>query len=86
MKTQTESPGDGKYRIVMSNYRHMPHQQNIRDRSKNQRWSKIEEIDIMLKESVKTNISLAQNIQEIWDIIKRSNLIIRTRRRRRIPT
>ena len=36
----------------------------------------IEEIDSSVKENIKSNKSLTQNIQEIWDTIKRSNLRI----------
>ena len=36
----------------------------------------IEEIDLMVKASVKSNKLLTQNIQEIWDIMRRPNLRI----------
>ena len=36
----------------------------------------IEKIDSPVKENIKSNKSLTQNIQEIWDTIKRSNLRI----------
>ena len=36
----------------------------------------IEEIDSLVKEYIKSNKFLTQNIQEIWDTIKRSNLRI----------
>ena len=36
----------------------------------------IEEIDSLVKENVKYNKFLAQNIQEIWDTMKRPNLRI----------
>ena len=34
----------------------------------------IEEIDSIVKESVKSNKNLTQNILEIWDTVKRPNL------------
>ena len=36
----------------------------------------IEEIDSSVKENVKSNKSLTQNIQEIWDTMKRPNIRI----------
>ena len=36
----------------------------------------IEEIDILVKENVKSKMSLTQNIQEIWNTLKRRNLRI----------
>ena len=36
----------------------------------------IEEIDSSMKETIKSNKSLTQNIQEIWDTMKRPNLFI----------
>ena len=36
----------------------------------------IEEIDSSVKENIKFNESLTQNIQEIWDTMKRPNLRI----------
>ena len=36
----------------------------------------IEEIDSSVKENIKSNKSLTQNIQEIWDTMKRPNLRI----------
>ena len=36
----------------------------------------IEEIDSLVKENIKSNKSLTQNIQEIWDTMKRPNLRI----------
>ena len=37
---------------------------------------KIEEIDSSTKENLKSNKSLTQNIQEMWDTVKRPNLRI----------
>ena len=36
----------------------------------------IEEIDLLVKENIKSNKFLPQNIQEIWDTVKRPNLRI----------
>ena len=36
----------------------------------------IEEIDSLVKENIKSNKSLTQNIQEIWNTIKRPNIRI----------
>ena len=36
----------------------------------------IEKIDSSVKENIKSNKSLTQNIQEIWDTMKRPNLKI----------
>ena len=56
----------------MNRYKH--HQQNIR----NGRGldNTVEEMGISVKESVKSKKILTQNIQKIWDTMKRPNLIL----------
>lgn len=52
------------------------HQQNPRDGRLSGIEDAIEEIDMSVKENVRSKTFLTQNIQEIWDIVKRPNLRI----------
>ena len=71
------------------NYRNRNHEKMIRnhkckhkqrntsnERENLKHWDTIEEIDSSVKENIKSNKSLIQNIQEIWDTMKRPNLRI----------
>ena len=60
------------------NYREKHHQQNT---GRNRREilgieDRIEKVDSSVKENVKSNKFLTQNIQELWDTMKRQNLRI----------
>ena len=59
------------------NCRDKYYQQNTRDRRISDTEDTVEEINSLIKEQNKSNKCLTQNIQEIWDTVKRPNLKIK---------
>ncbi|KAL6035636.1 hypothetical protein STEG23_036472 [Scotinomys teguina] len=71
--TSPMNTGNGKSESMNRNYKCQCNQHNVRDGRKNISYIEdmIEYIDLSVKEIIKANKVITQNIQEIWDTMKR---------------
>lgn len=84
-KTNWENSGNKKCRNLNRNHsRGKLHWQNTREEKNLKHWIYNRELDIMIKENVKSEKILTQNIQKICNTMKKLNLkIIRVEKKRR---